>query len=1600
MSPKPNLLKATILVILIPLVASAIERSGRLSTDETWRTGDSPVMVGELLTVERDVTLTIEPGVEVRFAATAGLVILGDLIARGTEGDSIRFTSTEEGRPGAWGGIYIRGAWEEPEDIEEEGGAPGGRTTLEYCIIEYAGNEDVEIGSAIQVTAAGPRLVNSTIRECRGLKGTLNCSNLGRPLIKNCLFSGNHARRGGAVSASVGSQAVLEGNTFTFNRSDDHGGAIYLTLASAEVISNSFLGNRADGHGGAVYAATAPKIVLRGNTFIGNSSRLGSHNLFLTKRFTAEIKDNLFDSVDSTSVMIYLHGASQDVDATGNWWGNPITFSFKDAIRDRNDDAVEPFVNYQPYLWAPPEAQPANPTRVDSIILCRDDNYTEEIPRGVAEGALLRIRLAGEDGDPHFREVIQARVRSIFDPEGIAVPLRETAPNNGIYVGRGKVERFSEQEDYTIGSREGGEVIIWAPFMPEVEVVYQTMSPKPLAEDFTVALVGKEDLTHLIDHNPNFSWGYFDVLESPQLSYQLQVFPAVGTEVRGPLVWDAGEVRTKEKSSVYNGTPLEDGEGYLAQLKVWNGRFWSETIELAVRMNSLPTVPSVTSPTPDQLVPLDRPELVAAVSTDSEGDSLTYRFELSLLEEEQPVWEASGIPATDGEVIYSGASLAPLHENRGYSFRVRAFDQLEDGEWSEPRIFYVNAREEAPDPFDLSAPEDGADIYLLHPTIAWQVAIDPDPLSSVTYTLEVDSSASFASPLVYAAIPDTVFTLPDSLANLTQYYWRVTAIDNTDRSTVSPEVRRFFVDTTPSVPEMTAPLTGEERAPADVLSWQASSDPNPDDLIFYEIEAYESPALEQMAASRTGWTDTTLSVNALEGWDGLEDNHVYHWRLRARDNHNAASQFSGSGSFFFNRYNDPPDPVEAFTAPGDTVTGTTDIIFTWQEASDPDLSDPASTLVYELQCSLGEFEEAEVREFSSEPGLTDLTVPLDDNLLWRYRIRTRDDEDAASPWSPVGTVLVNVAEDPPAPFALTSPAEDELVVELDSLMFSWALSSDPDWESSIIYRLELLPPEGEPFITELEEARYHYKAVLENEAGYSWRVTALDNTGLETSCDAGFSFRTSTTPTAPAAAPMPVELMPDDPLAFTGATDPNPADLLTYTLEVSPGEAFEPLLVHVEEYPHSEGTMTAPVGSLSGQEQLEDDRDYFFRVRATDNHGFSGPFSDPVPFRFNRENDPPEPPVEPIGPGDNEVVRSQQPELTWGAASDEDLSDPPELLVYDIRFDSDGELDEGAAFEYSSDPGATSFTLPSPLNDNTPWVWQVRTRDDDGAVSEWSSVLPILVNVEEDPPSLPAPRRPTSEQNLNILGPITFEWSASVDPDYQSSVIYNLEYGVEPELEGAKLVEGLTEVSFTDEGPLENMTYFWRVTAVDNTGLETASQVQSFILDTRPTTPEPIVTADVVELTPEGALTWTLSIDPNPEDKVTYDLQIGIDVESPEGKVAEAEAEATTLTVPMSQILRDNQVFSWRVRAIDDHGIASEWSNASKFFYNEKNDPPDVVSELLKPMDKEEVSSIALGWGATTDPDFSDTPELLSYRVELSQDGDRNRQTQVDSRHG
>ncbi len=1577
-----------LLLLALPIGASATQVNSSVAADQVWRRGDSPVEVTRLIAVEREATLTIEAGVTVRFSTGAGIIINGNLRADGTPADQVVFTSAEGSEAGSWGGLFFRNP-ASPKAYDDQFKPNGQGSWLVNCVLENGGNLEVEGGSVLTIQSAAPYVGNSTIRNSKAVTGTIRCLNSAEPLFVNCSIVGNVSARGGALSSGVSSKPRLIGCSITGNEATDNGGAIYVSLADISITGSIINGNKAGTDGGAIFAVRAAEFILIENVFEVNRAGAGSNVIVLNDRFNANIKGNTFEPVGT---VITLQKAIGVLDVSGNYWGNADPEVFKDLIHDRNDDGVEPLVTYLPTLFAPSRKTPVNPSQIDKIFLCRNDSYADPIPRGVASGAPLRIRLDGKDANPGFADAISVTVASEIDNDGIQVTLHETGINTGVYTGLSMVAAKSDQKAFVIGSQEGGSISIWSPVKDDLRATYNTLTPKPVVAD--LAIIGSSDNTHLTKHMPTFSWSYYEPIDRPQRSYKIEVDKDGGNDV-----WNSGEIKGFESETIYDGRKLEDGESYKFQIVVNSGKYWSDSAILQFRMNSLPSAPIPMRPEEGSVVPTRTPQLATGISSDREGDALTYSFEIDAVSGANGQQAKSELNGTN-EVVWTPGE--PLVENATYHFRGQAADPFEVGAWGKYQLFYVNSLEEAPLAFDVSSPVSG-DVYDLHPTLEWSTAVDADPLSNVVYGIEIAKGGNWPQGRKYEDIFPTSFRLPDSLENKAEYQWRVTATDNTARKTMSSRIGKFRVDTTPTTPTIIAPKSGEERKPEPsmvtsaksaeeriqktTLNWSPSTDPNPNDVITYEIEVFKDAASPKVLANMTGWSATEIATGQLQGWESLNDNTIYQWRVKARDNHNAASEFSTSGSFFNNSRNDTPTPPASVTAPSANVTGTTTVTFGWTPGTDADMSDGMMTLMYEVDAVVGTFETGDVRHFRSNPGDKELSVALDDNRVWKYHVRTVDDDGAASAWTSTKEVLVNAEEDAPTPFALANPTSGETVAELDSIRLFWSPSSDPDWNSSIKYRLELTGADGKTFKYETSATEYLHKVPLANESTYTWKVTAIDNTSRETVCVNEFSVRTNTTPTSPTSMEIAAEILPNGRISWGGSSDPNPRDRFVYTLDIASDESFAPIIVHKEGIAHGTGTISVAINELTGWEKLLDDKDYYFRVKATDNHGFSSEWMSAVKFRFNLANDNPTVPIATFSPSGGITISDRSPVLMWGASTDEDLSDPANSLIYEIRIDADGEVAKNALYEFSTAPGATEFRVPMPLGDNSPWVWVVRSKDDGAGVSPWSPLQSVLLNVQEDSPSAPVATKPYNSQTLNVLGPVGFGWMRSTDADYKSSLTYRVEYGTSATLSGATESAELKDSTFSVAGPLENTTYYWRVIAKDNTGLETKSSIASFILDTRPTMPQAAMPAGGVELKPDGRFAWSGSADPNPADVITYTMQIASDAGFGTVAVELTGLKETTVVATNPGLkgkLADNEHYYWRVKATDNHKIESAYGSAVDFIYNEKNDAPSGFS-LKSPSNgsHQNPGEVKLSWGNATDPDPG---SKVSYTLMFARD--------------
>ncbi len=306
------LVTLTFSILTLPLerlfpVVKATYVEGEISIDTVWTLLDSPFIVCQNVTIKEGVTLTIEPGVEVRFGGGPFTIIVnGRLIAKGTEENPIKFTSNKENpMAGDWATLLFNGTGQPP-------------STLENCVIAYGID-------GITVNNGNVTIRKSVIRS--SLKNGITLLN-GSVAIEQCIVQNN---REGGIKVS-GGNVTIQNNNITLNR---NGISLTGNLANSSVLISR---NRvfANNNSGILLEmeSSSSSISIRNNTvFLNrygfliptNASTFITRNYIYNNTFGAFYQQGShtirFNNICNNTVGV---DASPDarVNATQNYWGH------------------------------------------------------------------------------------------------------------------------------------------------------------------------------------------------------------------------------------------------------------------------------------------------------------------------------------------------------------------------------------------------------------------------------------------------------------------------------------------------------------------------------------------------------------------------------------------------------------------------------------------------------------------------------------------------------------------------------------------------------------------------------------------------------------------------------------------------------------------------------------------------------------------------------------------------------------------------------------------------------------------------------------------------------------------------------------------------------------------------------------------------------------------------------------------------------------------------------------------------------------------------------------------------------------------------------
>ncbi len=236
-----------------------------------WNKESSPYIINGNIYIEKFQTLTIEPGVEVKFAENIGLLAYGRLIALGTCTDSIRFTAIDTSK--GWGGV----------NFINQDGQPIQPSEIAFSIFSY-GKKDVKATS-------------DTTEFYKSFGGAIAIINTSKVKIKNSGFYHNKSHDGGAIYISNSTPTIIntifkKNKNIYDSKTEDAGGALTLSGSAAKIYQCEFTDNSTVEYGAALSVKSSPNAELKYLKLYNNVSNSGASAVIISGDPTIEFTNS------------------------------------------------------------------------------------------------------------------------------------------------------------------------------------------------------------------------------------------------------------------------------------------------------------------------------------------------------------------------------------------------------------------------------------------------------------------------------------------------------------------------------------------------------------------------------------------------------------------------------------------------------------------------------------------------------------------------------------------------------------------------------------------------------------------------------------------------------------------------------------------------------------------------------------------------------------------------------------------------------------------------------------------------------------------------------------------------------------------------------------------------------------------------------------------------------------------------------------------------------------------------------------------------------------------------------------------------------------
>ncbi len=667
----------------------------------------------------------------------------------------------------------------------------------------------------------------------------------------------------------------------------------------------------------------------------------------------------------------------------------------------------------------------------------------------------------------------------------------------------------------------------------------------------------------------------------------------------------------------------------------------------------------------------------------------------------------------------------------------------------------------------------------------------------------------------------------------------------------------------------------------------------------------------------TNYTQVSPNINSTQFTNLSQGSHtLYVYAIdNAGNQHDVVQR-----NFTVNTNVNPPNPFSLIN-PNNTTSTNLLPLFQWQATTDPD----GTPITYELWYAYNS-------SFSNKTVVAGLTATsyqpsntLSDNSVCYWKVKAVDGAGQTRWCSQLNwSFYLNAQNEAPLAFNLNEPGNN-ITLTTYTPYFDWSESTDNDPGDAVNYQLQIGTDasfaNGTYAIYSATVSEYPLTLPLTSNTNYYWRVKAVDNQGA-------FSWSTPVSRSFTTPNHVPTLSWTGQPGYESDGVNPETGVVstlidfrITYTDMDNDAPASSYPKVHISKsgiaINGSPFSMTAiDAGSYSTGRKygyststltIGTDYSYYFEARDGHNGIAIGNGANPQ-----------------VGPSINGLTLiNPNGGESWNAQQ-----------TYIISWTFTGGFNSFDLF-YSTNNGSswnplalgltgnlTSYTWPVPNEPSSTCKIKVTGNYQGGSVSDESNSSFSIISLN-NPPNSFSLLSPHNDE-VTTMTP-TFTWNATTDPE-NTSVHYELYYSTNPNYLNSTVISGLTSNQYTPSVLLQdNTTYYWKVKAIDGTGMSRwADQVDWFcIINTTNNAPNTFIlqspSSGSTSLTLAPVLTWSESVDVDPGDIITYEVQIGTNPAFTSGTfISYVNLTNTSFIIPTP--LNANTNYYWKVIASDNHG--------------------------------------------------------------------------------